>query len=278
MTLVRRLGALGAATALTLVAAAVPASPASAQADPPDSIASMGDSITRAFNVCGWYVDCPSRSYSTGTHSEVTSHYQRILDVNPAIEGNTYNAGETGAKVDDLPGQTAEVVAEGAEYVTVLMGANDACTDTVGEMTPVDEFRGHLDDALGTLQSELPASRVLMVSIPDVHQLWEVGHTSVTARLFWSVGGICQSLLDDPTSDAQDDVARRQQVRDQVVAYNAEIADACAAYGPQCRYDGGAVFDYAFSLDEVSGWDYFHPNTDGQQILADLTYQAGFGW
>ena len=51
---------------------------ASAQAAYPKSIASTGDSITRAFNDCWFpYVDCPSASWSTGTASY--SHYRRIV-------------------------------------------------------------------------------------------------------------------------------------------------------------------------------------------------------
>jgi hypothetical protein len=38
------------------------------------------------------------------------------------------------------------------------------------------------------------------------------------------------------------------------------------------------VFNFPFTLDQVSGWDYFHPNTTGQRMLAQVTYQAGFGW
>jgi hypothetical protein len=31
-------------------------------------------------------------------------------------------------------------------------------------------------------------------------------------------------------------------------------------------------------LSQVSSWDYFHPNTSGQQVLASVSYAAGFGW
>lgn len=70
MTPTRRvLATLAAATALTLLAA-TPATPAVADpGPPPTSMASLGDSITRGFNACGWYVDCTSRSFSTGDNS-----------------------------------------------------------------------------------------------------------------------------------------------------------------------------------------------------------------
>ena len=63
-----------------LLAVVGPAVPAQAEAAPlPTSMASLGDSITRGFNACGWYVDCPSRSWSTGSSTNVNSHYLRVL-------------------------------------------------------------------------------------------------------------------------------------------------------------------------------------------------------
>lgn len=278
--LLRRLAISVASFALVLTGVlAHPASPASAQDHPvPDSIASMGDSITRGFNTCGFYIDCPSRSFSTGSNTNVDSHYLKIRNINPAIDGNNYNESRSGARAVHMREQAQAVVNRDADYVTMLIGANDACASSEGAMTPVSTFRQQIDDALAELKTGLPDARVLVVSIPDIKRLWEVGHTSMTARLFWSVGNICQSMLANPTSNAQADVDRRDRVRQRVIDYNTELADACAAYGPNCRYDGGAVFNFPFQRSHLSGWDYFHPNAGAQGELAVVTYQAGFNW
>ena len=84
------------ATVLTALATllALVAAPAAAEAGPPpNSMASMGDSITRGFNACGWFSDCTSRSFSTGSDTAVNSHYLRIRAVNPAINVYNYNDG-----------------------------------------------------------------------------------------------------------------------------------------------------------------------------------------
>jgi lysophospholipase L1-like esterase len=279
MTLVRRssLFALGVVAA---VAAAL-AQPTAASADPgppPSSMASMGDSMTRAFNACGFYVDCPSRSFSTGSYASVNSHYRRILAVNPAISGRNFNHAESGARADDMPGQAGAVVNRGVQYVTILIGANDACTSSEASMTPVTTFRGHIDSALATLKAGLPNVKVAVISIPDIKRLWEVGRTSSSARFFWSVGGICQSMLANPLSTAQADADRRDRVRQRVVDFNAQLAAACAAYGPNCDFDDNAVFAFQFALSDLSGWDYFHPNTGAQAKLGASTYAAGFNW
>jgi hypothetical protein len=117
---------------------------------------------------------------------------------------------------------------------------------------------------------------VFIASVPDIQRLWFVGKGSFSARTAWSAFGVCQSMLARPTSTQQSDVDRRQRVRQRVIDFNTQLAEACAAYGPTCKFDGNAVFNYPFMLSQVSTWDYFHPNTGGQQILAQITYQAGF--
>jgi lysophospholipase L1-like esterase len=268
--------ALAAVTAVT--APVLTATPADAASSPPSAMASLGDSITRGFNACGFYVDCTSRSFGTGGDTTINSHYLRVRTVNPAINGNAFNDARSGAKVQDLPGQAATAVGQGVQYVTILIGANDACTGSESSMTAVSTFRGHLDTALARLKAGLPSAQVLLLSIPDVKRLWEVGRGNLLARTAWSLFGICQSLLANPTSTAAADEARRDRVRQRVVDFNAQLAQACAAYGANCRFDGNAVFNFRFSLSQVSGWDYFHPDADGQRALAQISYAAGFGW
>lgn len=254
-------------------------SPAAAAPGPaPDSMASLGDSITRGFNACGFYVDCTSRSWSTGDSTSTGTHYLRIKAVNPAIGGRNFNDAKTGAVAADMPGQAAVAVSQGAGYVTMLIGANDACTGSESTMTSVAAYRGSIDAALSTLRTGLPNAKVFIASVPDVKRLWQVGKDSGTARAAWSLFGICQSLLANPTSTAQADVDRRDRVERRVADYNAQLAQACAAYGENCLFDGGAVFNYPFVLSQISGWDYFHPNNTGQTVLASVTYAAGFGW
>ncbi|MEW2385312.1 SGNH/GDSL hydrolase family protein [Micromonospora sp. NPDC047707] len=276
MTVIRRaLAALAGVIALVLLAA----TPAVADAGPPpNSMASLGDSITRGFNACGWYVDCTSRSFSTGDYSTVNSHYLRIRSVNPNINGRNHNDARSGAKSADMYGQAGTAVSQGVGYVTMLIGANDACTSSESTMTSVTTFRANIDSALNRLKAGLPNAKVFLISVPDIHRLWFVGKDSGSARSAWSLFGICQSMLANPTSTAQADVDRRNRVRQRVIDFNAQLAAACAAYGANCLFDNNAVFGYPFKLSQLSGWDYFHPNTSGQQVLASVSYAAGFRW
>src|SRR6266516_3638358 len=84
-------GRAGIAVAIA-IAALIGSAAVAAGASYPNSIASTGDSITRAYNTGFFpYTDNPSASWSTGTNTTVVSHYTRLLALQPAIAGHAYN-------------------------------------------------------------------------------------------------------------------------------------------------------------------------------------------
>ncbi|WP_327092024.1 GDSL-type esterase/lipase family protein [Nonomuraea sp. NBC_01738] len=239
----------------------------------PVVMAALGDSISAGFNACGWYVTCESRSWSTGADRGVNSHYARL-----GMRGGNRNFAVPGATSADLRGQVDRAVGARADYVTILIGAQDVCVGTERAMTPVPVFEKRVRDAFGALRAGLPGARVLVSSIPDLRRLWQAGKDNAIARTFWTIGRICRPMLADPSSVARADVERRARVRGRVVEFNRVLARVCAEFGPRCRTDGGAVFRYPFTLDHISKWDFFHPNEAGQRVLAERTFSSGFDW
>jgi PKD repeat protein len=273
----RRLATLVMPLVLLLGALVPPAAGADTSLPLPASMAAVGDSITQAASSNGTLgADAPQNSWSTGTNTTVNSHYQRLLALGAPISGQNVNRSVSGAKVGDLNAQMAGVVTLHPDYLTVLIGGNDLCTDTVAQMTSVADFGARFQAAMETLTTGSPTTHVYVVSIPDVYQLWNLFHTSWVARFVWSVGDICQSLLANPTSTQAADVQRRADVRQRNIAYNAQLADVCGSF-PQCRFDGNAVFNTQFSKSDISG-DYFHPSIAGQAKLASVTWAAGYAW
>lgn len=242
----------------------------------PTSIAALGDSITRGFNACGFYTDCTRRSWSTGS-SGVKSHRSRLDALGAEIVAE-HNLAADGARADSLPAQAAAAVAAKADYVTIEIGANDACRAAEASMTPVADYRAQVVAALSTLRAGAPAAHVFIASVPDLKRLWKVAHGRPAARWTWGKLHVCQALLANPNSDAAADEQRRDRVRARVKDYNAVLEQACADYGAACHYDGGAVFGEPFTLKQIGKWDYFHPNADGQKRLAEVTWAAGFAW
>jgi lysophospholipase L1-like esterase len=271
----------GAALALVMAMLLVGILPAAATANTalpfPDSMAAVGDSITQAASSAGSLgVDAPQNSWSTGTSTAVNSHYLRLQALGAPIAGQNHNRSVSGARMVNLQAQMQTVVSLQPDYLTVLIGGNDLCTDTVGGMTSVTAFHDQFQSAMATLSTGSPTTNVYVVSIPNVYQLWELFRGDFFARFIWAAAGICQSLLANPGSTQAADVQRREAVRQRNVDYNAQLAAVCVQFD-RCRFDGNAVFNTPFTTGDVSG-DYFHPSVAGQAKLASVTFAAGYTW
>jgi lysophospholipase L1-like esterase len=255
------LATLGTATSASAgTAGNAPAAVAAAPAPPlPDSIAAIGDSITQAVDVCCFYGNWPGHSWSTGhvPFDGIASHYERIRAQNPAIRGHRWNNAVSGAQMADAPGQARATVGQGAEYVTILMGANDLCG-----------WDG--TETLDILRTGLPASHVFVASIPNLYQLWSILRTNPVAQTVWQAAGICPSMLNFFNSPAD-----RQAVIDREAELNQVLEDVCATWS-NCRFDNYLTFNYDFTRSMVSKLDYFHPSLSGQATLAALTWRASW--
>ncbi|MEV6164293.1 SGNH/GDSL hydrolase family protein [Streptomyces sp. NPDC052052] len=236
----------------------------------PASVAAVGDSITRGFDACSALSDCPEVSWATGTDSIVRSLAVRLLGAS-GVAGHSWNHAETGARIAQLPKQMTLAAKEKPDLVTVMIGANDACRDTVTQMTPVADFRASFEAAMRELRTKAPKTQVYVTSVPDLMRLWSIGRDNALSKQIWNLG-ICRSMLGDADDMGADAVARRASVQKRVVAYNDVLRTVCAK-DPLCRYDGGAVFDYRFTGAQLSQWDWFHPGRDGQARLAEIAYR-----
>ncbi len=246
---------------------------ARAAAPLPNSMAALGDSITRAYNTgSSSFTDAPANNWSTGTNASVNSLYLRIDALNPNPVINNGNYAVSGAKMAALNGQAANIPL-GTEYVTILMGGNDVCTSSESTMTSVATFRSQFQTAMNSLAARLPNARVYVVSIPSVYNLWAVLKNNGSARFTWWLFRICQSMLKNPSSTSSTDTARRARVQQRNVDFNTQLAEVCATY-VNCRFDGNAVYSTAFTASDISTRDYFHPSLAGQTKLAGVAWTA----
>src|SRR4051794_21596692 len=170
----------------------------------PNSMASTGDSVTRAYDLDWLHLlsDSPQYSWSTGT-SSANSQYRQLLARNPSISGHAFNDAKTGAKMADLDRQVLIAKGQNVQYLTILMGANDVCTGNIAAMTPTATFKSQFDQALSDFTANNPNAKVFVSSIPNVYQLWSVLHADPAARSAWSTFGICQSMLGAANTEAQ---------------------------------------------------------------------------
>lgn len=260
------LATLAAAGAATL---AVPA--ASAAAVPlPNSMAAVGDSMTRAFDVNSacTAMDCPQYSWSAGYDTAVNSHYQRILAANPAIANHEYNDAMSGAKMWQLDGQLGTAATQGVQYTTVEMGANDVCAANTASMTPTATYQSEFQQALTDFTRNDPGAHIFVASIPNIIQLWQLEHNNPQAVTDWRTTNFCDNILLGTDADRQAATSRLQ-------ADNQALATVCAQFS-QCKFDNDAAYNYQFTTADVSTVDYFHPSVTGQNDLASGTWAAGY--
>ncbi|MEV6111563.1 SGNH/GDSL hydrolase family protein [Streptomyces sp. NPDC052109] len=237
----------------------------------PESIAAVGDSITRGFDACTVLSDCPEVSWATGSDSEVDSLAVRLLGAAGAAE-RSWNYAVTGARMADLPEQMSQAAERDPALVTVMVGANDACRSSARAMTSVADFRADFEEALHTLRAASPKTQVYVASVPNLKRLWSEGRTNPLGREVWKLG-ICPSMLSDADDLTGAATVRRDRVQQRVVEYNKVLQEVCAK-DRRCRFDGNAVYDYRFGTDQLSRWDWFHPSKDGQARLAAIAYRT----
>lgn len=232
----------------------------------PRTMAALGDSITRGVNVDG-SGEALGSAWSTGLdgRDDVESHAERLIALGaPLRSEGVHNDARSGARVSDLPRQADLAVAQGAEYVTILIGANDACARTGA--TSLDSFRASFHDAAESLRGGLPAdARVLVLSVPDVTRLHAVLNDSSSARSAWALFRACPAALGAEATNES-----RAQVRDRIASYNEALGAEAAAFG--FAFDDGAVFEELYGIEMVSTVDAFHPGEKGQARLAEAAW------
>jgi hypothetical protein len=160
-------------------------------------------------------------------------------------------------------------VSDKAEFVTILIGANDACANP---STSQSSYSSSLQTAINTLKSGLPNARIYIASVPNLMHLWELFHNNPTATRSWEFTKECPGIMTEPTSEGAAAKARRAATLAAEEGYDATLKSTCAAT-PNCQYDNGALFAGKFVASEVSTNDFFHPSVTGQASLAALAWE-----
>lgn len=236
-------------------------------------LAVVGDSVSLGVNACENAGPCPESSWAGGTDETVDSVAMRLAAATGTAPRVVY-ASRDGGDVKDVANLVLDGInKESPDLVTILIGANDACAVTPEEMTPVAEFREDLRRMLQAIDTGVPGATVLLMSIPNLNQIWESSHDNPAARAAWDGFWGCRNLLRNPTSTAPEVEQSRSAVAEQVTAYNQIIAEECNAVA-RCVSDGGALHAHRFTPEQISTKDYFHPSRQGQAAIAALAWDA----
>lgn len=251
----------------------------------PQSIASLGDSMTQGATTEATKVVsangipsakgntglAPQNSWSTGTGTKVNSHYQRLVAASQQAV-TSYNDSKSGSRAGDLARQAQLAASQKAEYVTILSGTNDICGATsIAALPSADTYKENVRAALQVLQNGSNPD-VLVSSLPSLTALYDAGKDSVTARYAWAGMGMCSIMLENAGDNSSAANFRRDMVENRVQDFNLALKEVCSEFS-KCVTDDGATYALRFTLDDLSV-DYFHPSISGQNKLAAGTWEA----
>ncbi|MGR8952859.1 MAG: SGNH/GDSL hydrolase family protein [Gammaproteobacteria bacterium] len=263
-----------------------------------------------------------STGYASGDSVSSLNERFESLDVDGYYENTEsrdpdFNMAVSGAEMADFDDQAVAIVASaklidgGAGQITVLLGSNDVCADTINDMTSSDDFGDQLAAGLAVLAAN-PSTQYAYIqvsSIPAIYWLWEAKRSDFWCRAFAWPFVPCQNLLANPRDDCRDSASRlnpdviysgdgsncvrRKQfharirdvynpiLRDVVNCYNGTASDlnSCppGSWGtlPNAYYVD--IFDVRFTSSHVNGGDCFHPSEAGHALFAEEQWCRSWG-
>ena len=272
--------ALGAATATAQLL------PGQAQ---PKKLYSNGDSITRAFDA-NVPADNLNNSWVNGYFGfweqlfglpNVKAHNQRIT-ANFGSSGRTnVIAAVNGARIDDLAAQASGAAGRGVTYATVMLGGNDVCRDSIGDLPTDAQIEADFRAGMATLLAQLPSNATIqVVGIPNVKRLYDIGKNKTAlgiadCEVLWAatvLGFPCGSMLSPFNSEAD-----RLYVQSRNVGYNNILRNVTLeldAANPEFLFYADA-YSFNFVENEISNIDCFHPSWRGERTLSREIWNLG---
>lgn len=264
---------------------------------PTDLYIALGDSITAASmaetspptaaaraSSRGAYENKKTLSWASG--EEISSHYLKLkawMAVHdPGAQLEVLNAAVPGITSAGLTSQIAEAanaLATGKyrqiAYVTILIGANDACNGL-----SADTLRANLNDALDKIAALTPGKpvRVLVISLPQIPQLnrKEVREArtyfGMSCATFRNSIGLCRPMLNWTTDE---ELQARLGV---IAAMNSVIRES--VQGATLLHAGQMDVAFVNSFAEADlrleglAADCFHPNKMAHGELSEAFWAA----
>lgn len=235
-------------------------------------------------------LESPGLSWATGLekNKRVKSHAERLMGLGLGSSRRVINEAISGDETQDLLlKQLSELNKESRyrfrteypDYVTVLIGANDACADSPEDMTDVGDFYARFYMAMDEMLWNNSNTHILVSHLPNIEKLRTVAKDADVLGFdalgiskcqdLWEVTGLCPTLTTHEEPSIRQKVAQR--VRDYNLAMTSVTKNLRSQYGDRIRVSERA-YQAQFSADNLS-LDCFHPNVSGQNILAHETWQ-----
>lgn len=231
----------------------------------------------------------PQKSWAAGwdKQSEVFSHARRLSEIqNLKKQIPTFNAAVSGdeskhvlnEQLDNLKSWSQQNINQAfPDYVTIMVGPNDICAESSRHMVPVETYYSNIQKTVDEILASSPNSKLLVGSLPNIENLRAVAkdaklHVGLSCEKLWETVNLC------PTLTTEDDPIERQIIGQRVLEYNQALKDIVESrrdvYGDRVRF-AEKTYEAEFNKDHLSV-DCFHPNPEGQELLADTTFASSW--
>jgi len=234
-------------------------------------------------------VESRKLSWSAGfdTGRRVESHSYRLTQIQHLKKQiPTYNAAISGAESEHVLATQVDRLSEWSrktvnkpfpDYVTLMIGPNDACADSTDQMVDTNTYYSNVSKVIDEMLARSPDTKIVVGSIPNIETLRGVAKD---ARLYWglSCGELWEKVKLCPTLTTLSDPYQRAIVAARIQDYNSALAQIVetrrADFGDRIRF-ATQTYKEVFTADELSV-DCFHPNSHGQDRIANATWSASW--
>lgn len=271
-------------------------------------MAALGDSITAAFlantsladpdatdlsSIHFGFADLLTNrstlSWSTGT--DIPSHFNRLKMLLEGTDGTdelkSYNIAVPGDTSEQMFIQAEKLLAkkeiegyDSVKYVTVMFGANDACTPHFPGGIPLSQMKANLKRGFNELAriSQSEPLRVLVGGIPRIPDLGKPAIVSrrtigdmTCAQFRADIINSCGAMVDWKTDAEYHKDLQSIEARNSVIQ---EAAEEAGKEHPNLQVVySNEMYDSPISYNLLAV-DCFHPNTTGQALIADKLWAA----
>lgn len=234
----------------------------------PFIIGALGDSITTGFDSYHLLSE-PSGSWSTGwgKFEDFESHKMKLekLLEKPVVAFNMAIPGVT-SRMLDFETKRLLKKAKAPDYVTILIGANDACHWKDNSKKNQDKYKANVASSVAKLTLANPKVKILLVPVPNMNRLWELGKDNKKCLAVWRGLNMCDPLFGRNVTDEE-----REHFSDRIKGINSSLKEISEKYPTNVAYYD-FLTEIEFDEEYISKIDCFHPSPYGQKMIADVTF------
>lgn len=231
--------------------------------------AALGDSITLATNSNGLGVN-KEYSWASGDANDFLSHRARLQNALMDRKVIFHNFAVNGATVADVAVKQVEqaLTLPHLDYLTVLIGANDACHWNPSQYADkLEIYKSNLHLILSKITDKFKDVTIVLLPVPNMLLLKARFAPLFSCQKIWNFLEFCPSLLPSYVSDRQTELFGSMLKK-----LNSSIGQISSEYA-NVHHDE-SLYTAEFDQKHVSRSDCFHPSIGGQSLISEIAFET----